>query len=181
VALHPLRADLQLAERRQRIADALRDECRQWSVPNTHVHQAVNRFPQLVGDYFDKRTVNYPNTVSRALGVQDTYLRYEFGDAKGNLHSHSVSASTSVSVMANRARERADAAEGEEHRRTTWSRRRSGKSRGAAPEDAVDEEDAAARAGKAAINRETRYRSHFARELHLGLTRRRAGSAPWGT
>jgi hypothetical protein len=32
VALHPLRADPQLAKRRQRIADALRDECRQWSV-----------------------------------------------------------------------------------------------------------------------------------------------------
>jgi hypothetical protein len=41
VALQPLRADPQLAECRQRIADALRDECRQWTVAYDSIDLSV--------------------------------------------------------------------------------------------------------------------------------------------
>jgi hypothetical protein len=138
------------------------------------VHHAVNRFPQLVGEYFDRRTVNYHNTLSRVLGVRDTYLRYEFGGEKGSLHSHAVSASTIISVVANRARDRAEAAEMEEHKHEVSRRRPRGGSRSAAAQDegsdADDEEHAAARATETGINREANFRRHLAREVHRSLT-----------
>jgi hypothetical protein len=76
--------------------------------PGEHVHRSISRFPQLLGDYYDKRTVNYHNTVGRALGAQDSWLRYEFGGQKGNLHSHSVAVSTTLSIVINRARDLAE-------------------------------------------------------------------------
>lgn len=68
------------------------------------MYSALRRFPHIVGAYFDWRTSNFHNTVGRALGIDDVWLRYEFGSNKGHLHSHAVGVSTSMSCMVNRAR-----------------------------------------------------------------------------
>jgi hypothetical protein len=44
VANLPLRADVQLAERRRRLADEVREECRQWSVPFVAIALYVPQF-----------------------------------------------------------------------------------------------------------------------------------------
>jgi hypothetical protein len=63
VALHPLRADPQLAERRQRIADTLRDECRQWPVAYDSIDLSV---PQHEWDAWNERLHNVINLKKRA-------------------------------------------------------------------------------------------------------------------
>lgn len=73
------------------------------------MYSALRRFPHIVGAYFDCRTANFHNTVGRALGIDDVWLRYEFGSSKGHLHSHAVGVSSSMSCMVNRAREDAEA------------------------------------------------------------------------
>lgn len=80
----------------------------QWGENFNHcIHDAIHKYPQLLGDYFDKRTVNFHNTVGRALGISDSFLRYEYGSHNGHLHSHAAGLSTCVSVMVNEARQRA--------------------------------------------------------------------------
>jgi hypothetical protein len=63
VAKLPLRADVQLAERRQQLADELREECRQWSM----LFDAINlNVPQLEWHAWNKRLRNAINRKKHA-------------------------------------------------------------------------------------------------------------------
>jgi hypothetical protein len=55
VASFPLRADAQLADRQQRIADELREECRRWPVPFDAINPYVLQFEW---DAWNKRLRN---------------------------------------------------------------------------------------------------------------------------
>ncbi|MGA1281124.1 MAG: hypothetical protein ACO3YZ_06140, partial [Candidatus Nanopelagicaceae bacterium] len=81
---------------------------KQWnSQQGVCIHQGIYEYAQLLGEYFDKRIVNFHNTVLRAEGVSDTFLRYEYGTHNGRMHCHAIGLSTSVSMMVNEARSRA--------------------------------------------------------------------------
>ena len=64
-------------------------------------------YAQLLGEYFDKRIVNFHNTVLRAEWVSDTFLRYDYGTHNSRMYCYAIGLSTSVSMMVNEARSRA--------------------------------------------------------------------------